>query len=374
MLDDNPFLELNAEEAPREEFGLPQVDTPVRRDDLEAESASSSIASNDQATLASDQNESEVAVPESWEGDGTTEVLPDDSEWGGDAPARKNNLGDDDERADAAELARSQESLTTFLHRQALALRLSEVDRAALRFLIESLNDDGYLEDSLASLAAGLAGDDLEQAEGAGAPLQHGAGLAAVAGTHRRGRAPPGRMPEPATQGAPGRLAGRCDRRHRTAHLRTTHGAAGAARHQAPDAAVRRHRGRRARSHRPHRAAGAQAGPALCRRRAQHHHPRRHRDPPERWRAAPLLGAAQRRRDAAPARARHLRQRPAPAQGRGQPGAAAAAAGSALVHQEHPAALRHHPARVQCHRRAAEELLRARRAGHAAAGAARDRR
>ena len=100
MLDDNPFLELNAEEAPREEFGLPQVDTPVRRDDLEAESASSSIASNDQATLASDQNESEVAVPESWEGDGTTEVLPDDSEWGGDAPARKNNLGDDDERAD----------------------------------------------------------------------------------------------------------------------------------------------------------------------------------------------------------------------------------------------------------------------------------
>jgi RNA polymerase sigma-54 factor len=74
MLDDNPFLELNAEEAPREEFGLPQVDTPVRRDDLEAESASSSIASNDQATLASDQNESEVAVPESWEGDGTTEM------------------------------------------------------------------------------------------------------------------------------------------------------------------------------------------------------------------------------------------------------------------------------------------------------------
>jgi RNA polymerase sigma-54 factor len=73
--------------------------------------------------------------------------------------------GDDDERADAAELARSQESLTTFLHRQALALRLSEVDRAALRFLIESLNDDGYLEDSLTALAAGLAGADLEQAE-----------------------------------------------------------------------------------------------------------------------------------------------------------------------------------------------------------------
>ena len=34
-----------------------------------------------------------------------------------------------------------------------------------MHFLIESLNDDGYLEDSLASLAAGLAGNDLEQAE-----------------------------------------------------------------------------------------------------------------------------------------------------------------------------------------------------------------
>jgi RNA polymerase sigma-54 factor len=125
--------------------------------------------------LGSDQNESEFAVPESWEGDGTSEVLPDDSEWGGDAPARKNNLGDDDERADAAELARSQESLTTFLHRQALAVRLSEVDRAALRFLIESLNDDGYLEDSLAVAGRGP-GRRRGAGRGAGAPLQHGAG------------------------------------------------------------------------------------------------------------------------------------------------------------------------------------------------------
>jgi RNA polymerase sigma-54 factor len=263
MLDDNPFLELNAEEAPREEFGLPQVDTPVRRDDLEAESASSSIASNDQATLGSDQNESEVAVPESWEGDGTTEVLPDDSEWGGDAPARKNNLGDDDERADASELARSQESLTTFLHRQALALRLSEVDRAALRFLIESLNDDGYLEDSLASLAAGLAGDDLEQAEELEHRFSMALGLLQSLEPTGVGARHLGECLSLQLKARLARLAGRCDRRHRTAHLRTTHGAAGAARHQAPDAAVRRHRGRRARGHRPDRAAGAQAGPAL---------------------------------------------------------------------------------------------------------------
>ena len=165
MLDDNPFLERSLEEAPREEFGLPQADTPVRRDDIEAESASNSVADQDHSTLGTGENDAESALPDNWEGDGSTEIAPDDSEWGGDAPARKNNLGDDDERADATELARSQESLTAFLHRQALALRLSEVDRAALRFLIESLNDDGYLDDSLTDLAAGLAGDDLEKAE-----------------------------------------------------------------------------------------------------------------------------------------------------------------------------------------------------------------
>lgn len=52
------------------------------------------------------------------------------------------------------------------MHRQALALRLGAEDSAALRFLIESLNDDGYLEDLLDELARGLAGeDDPEQLE-----------------------------------------------------------------------------------------------------------------------------------------------------------------------------------------------------------------
>jgi RNA polymerase sigma-54 factor len=62
-------------------------------------------------------------------------------------------------------MARTQESLQSHLHRQALALRLSDEDRAALHFLIESLNDDGYLDDLLSDLAQGLAGDDATQAE-----------------------------------------------------------------------------------------------------------------------------------------------------------------------------------------------------------------
>ena len=44
-------------------------------------------------------------------------------------------------------------SLQDHLHEQARCLRLSETDQAALYFLIESLNDDGYLEDDWTELA-----------------------------------------------------------------------------------------------------------------------------------------------------------------------------------------------------------------------------
>jgi RNA polymerase sigma-54 factor len=167
MLDENPFLELAEEAAPREDFGLAQVDTPVSLETREFESTTDSIASGPDDTGAIGQNDaepsSEAKLEESWEGDGSVDTAPDDNEWGGDATPRKNN--NDDSDVDATELARSQESLQDHLHRQALSLRLSDEGRAALHFLIESLNDDGYLEDSLAALAAGLAGDDLEQLE-----------------------------------------------------------------------------------------------------------------------------------------------------------------------------------------------------------------
>ena len=168
MLDENPFLEVSEDAAPGEDFGLAQVDTPVRLADREAELAASAPA--DYAGESSGPASDDAVTPlsaadaESWEGDGTVEMAPDDNEWGGDAKAHGNNLGTEDD-VDAGELARTQESLQSHLHRQALATRLSEEDRVALRFLIESLNDDGYLEDSLESLAAGLAPVDGEEHE-----------------------------------------------------------------------------------------------------------------------------------------------------------------------------------------------------------------
>jgi RNA polymerase sigma-54 factor len=169
MLDENPFLDPGGDEAPREEFGLAAVDTPVRNDDIEAESAPHAASDYVAETRVSSESDTEVTPlsaddGQSWEGDGSASLSPDDSEWGGDAKAHSNNLNGDDE-TDVTELARSQESLQSHLHRQALALRLSEEDRAALRFLIESLNDDGYLEDSLLSLAQGLSGSDEAEIE-----------------------------------------------------------------------------------------------------------------------------------------------------------------------------------------------------------------
>lgn len=167
MLDDNPFLEAPADDGPIEEFGPANADTVPHVDDPVPELGASGSSSQESASSA-DSEPSEAgdyaddAAP-SWEGDGSTETVADDAEWGGDAPARR-NAGEDGE-VDATELARGTQSLQDWLHRQALSLRLGETDRAALRFLIESLNDDGYLEESLPSLAEGLAPDDPEQQE-----------------------------------------------------------------------------------------------------------------------------------------------------------------------------------------------------------------
>jgi RNA polymerase sigma-54 factor len=175
MLDENPFLDVNEDAAPREEFGLEQPDAPISQDIQEFEAAPDFIAAGAHEITATASNDSQNTVEkaaedttepkleESWEGDGSVESAPDDGEWGNDAAPRKNNLDNSD--TDASDLAGEHETLQAHLHRQSLSLRLSDIDRAALHFLIESLNDDGYLEDSLASLAQSLAQGDLLQAE-----------------------------------------------------------------------------------------------------------------------------------------------------------------------------------------------------------------
>src|SRR5471030_184735 len=60
MLDENPFLERNLDDAPREEFGLAQADTPVSAGDRETESATNSVAeyAGESSSEASNDSES----------------------------------------------------------------------------------------------------------------------------------------------------------------------------------------------------------------------------------------------------------------------------------------------------------------------------
>jgi RNA polymerase sigma-54 factor len=170
MLDDNPFLDVQAEDI-AEEFGIATSDARAAVDDEEGGyEAPAPAASAPAETSSTSTSEAEPAADygddgtPNWEGDGTTETVPDDGEWGGDAPAARRMQGDDGE-VDATDLARGHESLQSWLHRQALSLRLSGEDQGALRYLIESLNDDGYLEEPLAAIAATLEPEDLEQQE-----------------------------------------------------------------------------------------------------------------------------------------------------------------------------------------------------------------
>ena len=145
MLDDNPFLERGDEVAEREAFGLEQADAPVSTSEQIAEVADPVVVPPTLERLSSERDTSDAVenradgdspLEESWDGDGSGDIAPDDSEWGGDAPARNNtsSTAGDEDTASAAELARAGTRLQDHLHHQALGLRLSEEDRAALYF------------------------------------------------------------------------------------------------------------------------------------------------------------------------------------------------------------------------------------------------
>ena len=180
MLDDNPFLELDAEveQAEREAHGLEQADAPVSLGDQLSEAAepppaplapgpgaaaesaaapgpaaeSGSESGNEAGNESGDEM---VALDAGWDGDGSVEISPDDGEWGGEAPARQ-GPGGDEEGASAIDLASEWVTLQSHLHQQSLSLRLNDEERAALYFLIESLDENGYLVDPLPELAQAL--------------------------------------------------------------------------------------------------------------------------------------------------------------------------------------------------------------------------
>jgi RNA polymerase sigma-54 factor len=178
MLQDNPFLEQDSAEQSYEEV-LQAERLAAERLSAPAEAAESSEwdyaqhtpeAATERTSDTSNDSEpsldgaTEASITDDWEGEGSHEVAADDAEWGNDAPARNNNSHDGDD-VEASSMSAEHLTLQDFLHRQALGLRLQDEDRGALMFLIESLNDDGYLEDDFESLAESLGATTLEDIE-----------------------------------------------------------------------------------------------------------------------------------------------------------------------------------------------------------------
>lgn len=158
MLDENPFLEQLDDTAESESYGITKADSPVSQGDQALERDSDSRINEAESPT--------LDTPNDWEGDTLTETHANDSEWGGDAPARHNtSSSSDDDDVDPASLKSAHISLADHLHEQASEFFLGQAERCALDFLIESLNEDGYLEDDLQDLALPLArsADELEE-------------------------------------------------------------------------------------------------------------------------------------------------------------------------------------------------------------------
>jgi len=124
MLDENPFLERAEETAERESFGVDQADAPVSAGDTLTEQADGFDGLERTEAVASDVPDAADSAPETdWDGDGTVEIAPNDSEWGSDAPPTKTSSGSGDGESAAQDLASAPVSLTDHLHQPAIGLR-----------------------------------------------------------------------------------------------------------------------------------------------------------------------------------------------------------------------------------------------------------
>ena len=160
MLAQNPLLETD------EEFGVSAPELSEARGNIASEDAEGhSEASGDGEPATEIQAEDFGKTErEDWENgtehddfDGIRE-MPD--KLTGNGSASQGN--DDDERPEQESPAIS---LAQHLQQQLAGMQLSGADRAALQVLIESLNEDGYLEDSLEDIADSLTDDDESREE-----------------------------------------------------------------------------------------------------------------------------------------------------------------------------------------------------------------
>ena len=159
MLETNPFLDTEEDHAPME-FGLERVVAPTdqaaereksklseREDGGDGNSSADEPAGMDSAEFGGSERDDWENGTERDDFDGIRELPSNNSP--------SSSGGDDD--FEPVESSDSGPSLQDHLRRQLLGMRLSAEDASAVMVLIESLNEDGYLADTLNDIAGRLA-------------------------------------------------------------------------------------------------------------------------------------------------------------------------------------------------------------------------
>ena len=157
MLEQNPFLEPEDDYSPIEAAASLEFERQRNeRNSSEDASAERDSAPAEADTPGIDTAELGTTEREDWE-NGTER---DDFDGISESPARQSQ-GDDD--TDPLERNSLSITLQEHLRQQLLGTRLSDEDMAAVDMLIESLNEDGYLADTLEEIAASLLPDEPDE-------------------------------------------------------------------------------------------------------------------------------------------------------------------------------------------------------------------
>ncbi|AGX86899.1 RNA polymerase factor sigma-54 [Candidatus Symbiobacter mobilis] len=158
MLESNPFLEQaasdEAEPASEGEAGSRSGSSQ----DVQGTEALPDAPPSDTPDIRRDEDNALSGTSEELDWGEGASVAVEDGDWGAAV-----HSGDGD--TEAGEWAASLPTLRDHLHEQVLRLRIGDADRAALGFLIDSLDDNGYLEDDPDVLAQSLSQGDADVAE-----------------------------------------------------------------------------------------------------------------------------------------------------------------------------------------------------------------
>jgi RNA polymerase sigma-54 factor len=153
MLEQNPFLEAEEDASPVVEPMAERISSAERAGERESERAADAGVEASDEPQPIDGTEFGTTSRDDWE-NGTER---EDFDGIRETPGKTRTVNDGDE-LDERDRDAPSATLEDHLRSQLSNLRLSELDAAAVMVLIESLNEDGYLADSLEDIAAQFSG------------------------------------------------------------------------------------------------------------------------------------------------------------------------------------------------------------------------